>query len=465
MEFSVPLLELFNPRELSLLVWNLVIVASLGIWVLDTRESRESFFNFWGELKKKIIFVTLGFFVYVAALVVLLAITDMWSQKWTINTCFWFFGTALVIYFRVNKAAEQGLEFFKQIILNEVALIVILEFIINLYTFPLIIELILVPVVTLLVLIDAVAGTDQQFKPVRKLLRFLLSLIFLTLLSFSVWDIVVNFENYRSFVVLYSFVLPVILTLLTLPFFYLLSLFMVYEVIFNRIDRFFREKDSPATVRWEILRHCNLNLSRLKRVLDGGVNHLKGLETKEEVRNTLIGEGEDEPKLPRNKREQIHWELIKAEDRASVEADIKFPTRIKDITAGFTFENERRVMIDGQPFPAGSKIEITGRLGKSKSSPITTFRVKAFDQDDNLIAEGNLEGSFLLNQGLELSQKNRKRNLELREELQAKYEKKVLNKFGIDKNEVAEISKEAIENEYPTPDPLTIDEYLGNESI
>ena len=61
------------------------------------------------------------------------------------DSIMWFFIFALVSIFTTITSSEKNSFFFKEIVLNSLKLIIVFEFIINFYTFPLWVELLFLP--------------------------------------------------------------------------------------------------------------------------------------------------------------------------------------------------------------------------------------------------------------------------------------------------------------------------------
>ena len=117
-----------------------------------------------------------------------------------------------------------------------------LEFVVVFYTFSLWAELIIVPVTTILIAMQVVAEGKEDYKPVEKLLNSLLSLFGISLLIYATYRLVADFSNFTQPETLTDFSLPVLLSLLFLPFLFVVALYMNYEIVFVRLD--FKIKDA-----------------------------------------------------------------------------------------------------------------------------------------------------------------------------------------------------------------------------
>ena len=66
-----------------------------------------------------------------------------------------------------------------------------------------------------------------------------------------------------------SFLLPIILTTIVIPYFYFLALFINYETIFIRIRFMFQDKKRKNNVKKYILFYANFSLNKLERISKG----------------------------------------------------------------------------------------------------------------------------------------------------------------------------------------------------
>ena len=56
------------------------------------------------------------------------------------------------------------------------------------------------------------------------------------------------------------------MTVLFLPFAYLLAMFMIYELLFIRVDSLTRDKQTGKRLKRQIMWTANLNINRLNRI-------------------------------------------------------------------------------------------------------------------------------------------------------------------------------------------------------
>jgi hypothetical protein len=182
--------SIFNNREISTAIWLMVF----AIWAITKSGVRAALRNLIRSfLKWQILVPLLAMIVYIALMVWGLSATGFWDASAIKITVLWVFGSALIMLFLANEAQKKE-GFFRKAILNNLTLIAVLEFVLNVYTFSLWIELLLVPSLTLIVMLKTVAElrvkVESSYKVVDSLLGYVLAFIGLGLLSLTICQVI-----------------------------------------------------------------------------------------------------------------------------------------------------------------------------------------------------------------------------------------------------------------------------------
>src|SRR5690606_10262578 len=149
---------------------------------------------------------------------------------------------------------------------------ILLQFIINFHTFNFFLELILIiPFVTLVTILSAVANESIEQQKVKKLCEFLLALIFLI---FFIHFILQTFKAPSTFInyqALQDFFVPIILTILYLPFLWFFLLYIKYEEIFVRLQFHIKDKKLITLTKFLVI----INFRTQKDLIDEWFHHIK----------------------------------------------------------------------------------------------------------------------------------------------------------------------------------------------
>jgi hypothetical protein len=253
--------SIFSTRELAFLIW--IIIALLVM--MFNRGLRNSLSDIVRLLfGSKIGLVLIFLIVYVVLILMLLYKIGVWNQSHVKDTFMWFITSAVVLFFGVNKA--EDFRFFKEVIKENFKWAVILDFLINFYTFSLIVEIIFVPVVLLLVLTQVYSKADVKNEAVTKHLTNTLAFVGSLLFFFTIYEAIVHYKTFFSLQTFFSFLLPPALTFFLIPFLYFLALFMQYETLFCRINNFTNDPVKMKLLKNSIMVTAKLNLNRLHTI-------------------------------------------------------------------------------------------------------------------------------------------------------------------------------------------------------
>lgn len=203
--------------------------------------------------------------LYVAVMVVIFEKIGFWDISATKDTILWTLGSAFAAYFSLNKVTQDK-NYFKSVILDTLKFALLLEFIVNLYTFSLPVELLVIPIVSFIVILNVFTESKPEYKQLSKLLNLILGVFGLFLLAFTVKEIVLDFQNFASLKNLRDFFLPPLFSIALLPFIYIMALFMQYEKFFIRIDMANKNPEIAKSAKRKVLAACHINLSKLNKV-------------------------------------------------------------------------------------------------------------------------------------------------------------------------------------------------------
>jgi len=213
--------------------------------------------------------------LYVSLIVYFLKKIGLWDIGLLKDTVLWFFGVAFIMVINFNKVSENEY-YFRKVLLDNLKLVVLLEFIINLYVFSLAVEIILLPVLFSIVVLSAVAESKKEFLIVRKVSNFILGLAGICFVIFALTNTFMDFRSFANPENLHSLLLPPILTLSFLPFIYFFALYSLYESFFIRIDIFNDDKAISRYAKRKIFTKFHINLRRLRKFTkEVGIMRLK----------------------------------------------------------------------------------------------------------------------------------------------------------------------------------------------
>jgi hypothetical protein len=122
------------------------------------------------------------------------------------------------------------------------------------------------PIIIILALTQAFSQTDKKNETVAKLLTNILALIGTTYFLYALYKTFKEYNNLLTLNTLTSFLLPLFLTILILPFFYLVALYMHYEELFIRVDFMTNDDELKRKMKKQIFLASHFNLNRLTTI-------------------------------------------------------------------------------------------------------------------------------------------------------------------------------------------------------
>lgn len=256
-------MNMLSTREISILVWSFIIFSIL-ICI-----ARKEFLNVLKILLNyKILIPLIFFFLYNFGILCILEKIGFWKYNLLKDTLIWLFSAGIIVFFNSNKISNTN--YFTKILKDNLKIIIFLEFLLNFYTFGIVTELILVPIISFIVILYEYSKHSMKNNPehikVNKFLQFILSsvgtifLINIFFRTFSEYDKLFTSENIKT---LY---LPIILTTLSFPFYYFLALGMIYEEFFVRINFMFRDNRIKKELKKQILLKANFQINKLTNI-------------------------------------------------------------------------------------------------------------------------------------------------------------------------------------------------------
>lgn len=272
----------FNNREIASALWLLVFL----IWTLQTATVRKSivdvvriFFSF------NIIVPVCLMALYSAVSIVLLSAASIWKIALLKDTIVWFCVSAIPMMMR-GVLARDDENIFVKILVDSFKVAILLEFLVNTYTFSLPAELAITLLVTLIAIVGIVASSDKKTSGVARFSQGMQTIIGLIILCVVFSRAISDLRNLTSLDTVRSIILIPLLSTLLSPFIYIVVLISKYELIFLRLGT---EKDKRLKryARRCIILHVGFSLTRLHLLLRSSTFDLMHIQTEADIDRLL----------------------------------------------------------------------------------------------------------------------------------------------------------------------------------
>ncbi len=257
-------MDILNNREIAITLWLLAIM----IFIFSSpkmTEVRRSFGSLLSSFFVKQIMTVLGLMVvYMGFVVYILSEVDLWNVGQIKNTLFWCASVGFMSLFKL-ESIKKDKSFFKHSVIDNLKLLAIIQFVVGVYTFPLLVEIMLVPILALIGGMLAIAGTDKKHHQVRMLLEYSLSLLGVILIIYTMYMLITNFGEFGKEKTIYDFFVPPLLTLLYLPFIFIMVVYTTYEQVFVRLQFSIKNRTLRYLAKFYAAALFNVRLKVLER--------------------------------------------------------------------------------------------------------------------------------------------------------------------------------------------------------
>ncbi|WP_319783985.1 hypothetical protein [Oceanisphaera sp. IT1-181] len=237
-------MDILNNREIAIALWLLAI----SFYILSSSKMAEVRKAFKGVLTaffaRQIMFALCLMIAYMAVVIYWLSELELWNAEQLKNTVFWCVSVGFMSLFKLEQIKEDN-SFFKHSVIDSLKLLAILQFVVGVYTFPLLVEVLLVPVLALIGTMLAIAESDKKYHQVKVLLEYFLSFFGVVIIAYTLYMLTTNFGEFGKEKTTYDFFVPPLLTFSYLPFLFFMLVYSTYEQAFIRLkfsikDRFLR---------------------------------------------------------------------------------------------------------------------------------------------------------------------------------------------------------------------------------
>ena len=253
-------MSILSTREWATLIWGCIFM----LYVLCHREIRKSLWNvivIFSDKKLRILWEII--LLYVLTITMVFCYLPIWENIYIKDIIIWFLFSGL-IYCMNAVSSEADETYIKKILKENLKFTMILEFFMSTFTFNIWIELAIIPVITIITVMNVIAERKEEYKSVHKLLDSVLAIAGFWIFYETIKIGINEYKQLNIINTLVSFMIPIVYLILIIPLEYLLELYSKYEVLFLRMT-FKEEKDKRIRLhhRIAVLRECNFSVRKI----------------------------------------------------------------------------------------------------------------------------------------------------------------------------------------------------------
>ena len=217
-----------NDREIASLIW-LGIALLVCILHPSIRPALGGVAK--ALFQRQIVVVVALLYAYLGLTVWFLHLIGLWDWDQLKNVFLWSLAVGFASLFRISSIADEP-HFFRTWLADNLKVIVVVEYFVSFYALPLLAEFLMVPVLFMIVGMVVIGEREPRHRSVVTLLNGLLSLFGLFLLVHAAYNAIADFEGFATMATLRDFYTPIVLSILFVPFIFVMHIYMSYETAF-----------------------------------------------------------------------------------------------------------------------------------------------------------------------------------------------------------------------------------------
>lgn len=254
-------MSILSTREWATLIWGCIFM----LYVLCHREKRKSLWNVIVMFfDKKLMILWEIILLYVLTITIVFCYLPIWENIYIKDIIIWFLFSGL-IYCMNAVSSEADETYIKKILKDNLKFTMILEFFMSTFTFNIWIELAIIPVITIITVMNVIAERKEEYKSVHKLLDSVLAITGFWIFYETIKIGINEYKQLNIINTLVSFMIPIAYLILIIPLEYALELYSKYELLFLSMT-FKEEKDKKTKIRHRVAIICSCRIS-VRRVL------------------------------------------------------------------------------------------------------------------------------------------------------------------------------------------------------
>lgn len=279
----------WSTREQALGIWMLIF---FGRMMLSSKMRKSIYRVVQVAFVKKLIVACSVMVIYSILFIYIFTQLSIWKWVYMKEITIWIMLVGIPLAFGAVSMKDSS-EYFKSSILSNVKLITLMQFLVSLYSFNIFAELIILPLTTMLFLLETYTANRAEHRQLNKGLNVVLAIIGFLILGLSLHSAIVAYYAVRGGNIEYldtliKYCMPIVLSLLYLPISYGFAVYAQYELLFIQMD--FRQPDDKKIRRrrhWMVIKKCKLSHKALIHFKEECVRQMYVKMTEEEFQKAI----------------------------------------------------------------------------------------------------------------------------------------------------------------------------------
>lgn len=201
--------------------------------------------------------------LYASVIVIIIINFRFWDWIYLKDIIIWILFAGIPTCFNaVSKTIDE--HYFRHLITDNLKFAALVEFFTGTFTFNILIEAIIQPVLLVFLLMQIISETKDQYKAGRSLINWIVAILGFTIFGLTLKTAIDTYNTSDGIQIIMSFCIPLLFSLLYLPIAHGFAVYAKYEMLFIRMS--FKEpqdKKIRRNYRWKVILLCKLSYKKI----------------------------------------------------------------------------------------------------------------------------------------------------------------------------------------------------------
>lgn len=253
-----------NNRELATLFWMAVLIGHIFFKDRDGRAANALIQLLRAFFSPKIIMVMAWASFWVVLCIWALHYAGAWEFANLKTTLIWVAAFAFVTMLDVGRISEDD-TFFRKVVRDTISVAAVVTFIAEAYSFSIAAELILIPLLALASGVQVLSENHPTHAQAGKLATAILAMSGAAYVGYGLYGVMSDFQIFATWNTLREFFIPIVLSFLFLPYLYVVSVMVSYEMNFVALEWAVKDDALRRYAKVQAITKFRLDLDGLRR--------------------------------------------------------------------------------------------------------------------------------------------------------------------------------------------------------
>lgn len=243
---------------MAYIIWSILFI----FWLVKNNEIRTDFCNILKTIMQtKILIFLFIIIIYNLIIIYIFAKTTIWECMYFKDIMLYIVFSTIPTFFSITNNYIDKI-YIKDLIVQNITIICIINFFITTFTFNIFVELILCPISIFLSMIIVYSDNKQEYKDVNKFIKILNCILLINLIIYTFLYICGHILNINWFNILITFLIPIIYTILNIPILILLKLWTQYDDLYTIFKIYKLDK---SKILLKTIKYCRFSQKKLDK--------------------------------------------------------------------------------------------------------------------------------------------------------------------------------------------------------